>query len=277
MRSIYPKIDHKLHGLHALKKYIEKYKGLEVVFTELDENYNFSFEDDIRTICDILPNLKEITIHPPHNLYDLEWIALKDKNIVLDQLERVCSLSLELRIKINIIYHVEWTFEKYQKAMMPLLREMVNKVKGHNTLILLENMYANLETTCGVIHICKFIGDPQLKVCLDLCHISCLAHIYNVDTGLFIKTYLDPKECSKYVHQVHFAEASDGDGYMEYDKTHSKKHQTRGNLIKDVELLYAYGLYDSIFVTDIREDNSNNRRDEIHEIDSLEDIYKMMK
>lgn len=277
MRSIYPKLDHGLHGLHALKKYIEKYKGVEIQFLEFNDDYTFDFEEDIRTVYDLFPNIKEITIHPPLYPYCLEMILLKDPQIVIGQLEKVKELASTLEIQINILYHVDFTFSATQKVLMPYIKNLVNVIKGYNVNILLENGYTNLETSCSVIEICKFIGDPQLKVCLDICHIHCLAHIYKTDIKTFMKKYLTKKDCIKYVHQVHFCYTAEEDGYINLKKTHGKKHPTRGSLLTDLELLYQYGLYESIFVTEINEDDYSSRKDEVWEIDTMEDIYKMIK
>ena len=44
-----------------------------------------------------------------------------------------------------------------------------------------------------------------------------------------------------------------------------------------MELLYTYGMYDSIFVTAIREDNYGERQDQMNEIENMESIYDVVR
>lgn len=275
MKKIYPKIDASFQGLHKLKKYIEKYRGVEIQILE-EENGFFSMEEEIRTLMDLCPNTEEITIHTPLDHYDLEMILLKDKNIVLEQLEVIKSLSMEYSIHINLLYHTSWTFKEHQKYTIPYLQEILFSMKGFPVTFLLENVYTNLEKECTVLKLCKFIGDPQLRVCLDLCHIYCLAHIFKEPIEVFMEKYLKKKDLQKYVKQIHFASTREEDGYKDHDRTHSTKHDTIGEMVKDVELLYSYGLYDGSFVTEIREEDFRSREDQVWEIETLEDIDKMI-
>lgn len=276
MKNIYPKIDSHFNGLHKLKKYIEKYRGVEIQILR-EENGFFSMEEEIHTLMDLCPNTEEVTIHTPLEQYDLEMILFKDKNIVLNQLETAKILAMEYKIHINLLYHTTWNFKEHQKYTIPLLQEILFSIKGFPVTLLLENTYRNLETECTPLKLCKFLGDKQLGVCLDLCHIYCLAHIYDENIQEFMKHYLKKTDCTKYVKQIHFASTREKDGYRNHDATHSLCHETIGEMVSDVELLYSYGLYNSNFVTEIREKNYSQREDQIKEIETLEDIYKMIQ
>lgn len=276
MRAIYPKIDDKLKGIHALRKYINKYKGIELQIINYDKNTGkFEFEEEIRTILNVLPNVKEIIIHPPTSFCNLEMFLALDKNIVIDLLDKIKDLSLETGIKINILFHLSWSFEISKQIVVPYLIEILDTIKGFNVQILLENVVFAKDFLCP-LNICKLIGSNQLKMCLDICHVHCYANMMDLDINNLLKENLDKKAASKYIYSIHFSKALNNDGYKDL-KTHGRMHDTKGSLIEDVELLYQYGMYDSIFVPEIAEDNYENREEQIEEIKSLEDIYLLMK
>lgn len=277
MKSIYPKVDSHFRGIRNLKKYIDKYKGVEVQVTSIDENGTFCSSEFLRSLCNICPNLKEITIHTPSKDYDLEMVLYRDKNIIFEQLTEIKELSQELGIRINLLYHTRWNLSVHKECTILHLKELLSFIKGYNVSILLENSYMNLERECNALKLCKFMGDFQLKTCINLSHICCLANIYRVPVSEFISKYLKKEECIKYVHQVHFSHTANEDGYRDYNKTHAVAHETLGDLVKDMELLYAYGMYDCIFVTNIREQNYDERKDQVMEIENMEDIYMMLK
>lgn len=277
MRKIYPKIDSEFRGMHVLKKYIEKYKGVELQIQEVDVNHSFLCTDLIETLLLFCPNVREVTIHTPLEDYDLEMILLYDKNILLNQLAELKELALMHDLRINLLYHTSWELETHQKYTITLLQEVLSSIKGFPVYLMIENVYANLEKKCNILRLCKFMGDSQLIGCLDLCHLYCLAHIYKTDIDSFLDTYLTKEECSKYIHQIHFSYTANEDGYKDHKWTHSVMHPTISEMVRDVEFLYKYGMYDKNFVTEIREKDYNTRKDQIKEIDTLEDIYKMIK
>ncbi|MDD3341889.1 MAG: hypothetical protein PHN72_06875 [Bacilli bacterium] len=272
MQGIYPKIDVHLKGIHTLKKCIDKYKGLELQCIDFDKQTGyFYFEEEVKTMEHLFPNLKEITIHPPTEFCDLEMFCCQKEDTLLEIIEQIKTLSEELDIHINLVLHTHWNLNKHQMLTVPTLQKVLNSIKGYNVYILLENMRLIEEEKCTVLDLCKFMGDAQLKVCLDITHIKQNALFKKMEFNEYIKSYLCAKECTKYVHQVHFA----APGGM--SMTEGIMHQSRKELIDDVELLYAYGMYACPFVTAIYEENIDERKDQLQEIDALEDIYKLMQ
>ena len=71
--NIYPKTSKNFEGLDKLLPYVEKYKGIEIQF--FDENgimSDFDIESAINELMKRVPDLKEVTIHPPLCNYDFE-------------------------------------------------------------------------------------------------------------------------------------------------------------------------------------------------------------
>lgn len=276
MRAIYPKIDDKLKGIHALRKYINKYKGVEIQITNYDKlNGTFEFEEQIRTLLEVFPNLKEIIIHTPVPFCYIEMYIAKDKEVLFNIIEKIKTLTLELGIKIDLLFHVNWDIELEKMIVVPILVDIINNIKGFNIEILLENVIFTNDFLCP-LKICKLIGSSQLKVCLDICHVHCYSNMMNLDINNLLKKELNKKDASKYVYSIHFSKALNNDGFKD-KKTHGRMHDTRNSLIKDVELLYEYGMYESIFVPEINEENYETRECQIEEINNLEDIYLLMK
>lgn len=281
MKNIYPKIDSKLHGIHALKKYIDKYKGLELQILSLEEGTSFSFEEEIRTLYDLFPNLKEVTVHPPLSFCALEEQLYQKEENVLKNLETACLLSEELGIQINMLYHINWSLEKYKKLCLLSIKKMLNQIRGYNVYIVLENNYA-IESNnpkgnrCVPLELCKLFGEKKLKVCLDLCHTHVSANIRKESIEEYMNTYLTKEDASKYVYQIHFSYVKNKDGYKD-PKTHGVIHETRKELIEDIELLYKFGMYNCNFITEIKEEDYDTRKDQIKEIEILEDILEVMK
>ncbi len=276
MKSIYPKIDSLFTGIHKLKKYIDKYQGVEIQIMEIDEDASFLSEDILHTLYSVCSTIKEVTLRAPLHYYNLEMVLCKDKNIILNQLAEIRKLSKDLNIHINLLYRTDWSVEAHKECTLLLLREFLSFIKGYDICILLENSYKGLEKECSVLKLCKLMGDPQLKVCLDLSHIYCLANIYQKNMQEFMPIYLNREDCMKYVHQVHFSYTPVCNGH-EFDKRHSVVHPTLKEMISDMELLYAYGMYDSIFVPSIREYNYIERKDQITEIENMESIYDVVR
>lgn len=85
--KIYPKTSSSFEGLDKLMPYVDKDKGIELQFFNENGNMSrFEIEDVIERLMSKIPDLKEITIHPPLELYEIECIISKDINIIKEQL-----------------------------------------------------------------------------------------------------------------------------------------------------------------------------------------------
>lgn len=83
--------------------------------------------------------------------------------------------------------------------------------------MLIENLYMILDekAECSALEICKFIDHPNLKACIDTTHVHCKANMYKKDFNTMIHEEFNKEDCEKYVRQIHFASALNGDGYIE--------------------------------------------------------------
>ena len=145
-------------------------------------------------------------------------------------------------------------------------------VEGTKVNILIENIHTLTQRNCcTVFEICKIINSNNLKVCLDICHLHCMANLFKENFDLFLDKYIDKELAYKNVYQIHFSATKNNDGYIE-KKTHGVKHDTIEELIGDYNVLKKFNLTDRIIVTEIAEENYMDRNDQKFEIGLLEKI-----
>lgn len=272
--NIYPKIDERLTGLEALKEYIEISNGIEIQFFHNDgiwENYNIV--PVIENLMQLMPNLKEITIHTPLENYDIELIALKDIELIKTKIKDTISLSNKYNIKINLLYHVTWPIEMMEQGAIEKIEELVQMLKNTNVNLLIENLYAIEEHNhkCTVLEICKRIDNEHLKVCLDICHIHCMANIFKLNFDEYLSEYIDRNLAEKYIYQIHFSATKDNDGFIKKG-THGRKHDSLTELMEDYKILQDYNITNTNIITEISEEDYSSRKDQIYEIELLKNI-----
>ena len=170
------------------------------------------------------------------------------------------------------MYHTQWCFEKHRELTLDKLRELLKIIEGRkNVLFLLENLYMFDETECAVFKIAEYINHPNLKVCFDNCHMYCKNNINKSNIEDYIKKYLNPDLCKKYIYQVHFSYTANNDGYV-VRKTHGRVHRNIDELEYDYNLLKEYNMGDCNYITEVSEDDYDNREDQINEIEMLEKV-----
>lgn len=271
--NIYPKTCRNFAGLENLMPYIEKYKGVELQF--FDENgimAPFEFRSVIDSIMQKIPDLKEITIHPPLNHYDIECVIAKDINIIKNQLKIMVELSKRYGIKLNIVYHTLIDFNNHKELTLDKIWELLEILKGSDVRILIENIFMFFEDKCTAYQIAEYFDSPNLRVCFDICHLYCRANIYKESVYECAKKYLDPELCKKYTYQVHFSYTANNDGYIDH-KTHGRGHNNIEDLKRDCELLKEYNMDKCNYVTEISEDDYSTRKDQIKDIEMLYELF----
>ena len=270
--KIYPKTNEKLEGLEKFEETINKYRGIEIQYFQKsdDELVDFQIEEPIKRILKKFPNIEEITIHPPLCNYELEIVLLKDKNIFLKQIKEIVKLSKKYKIKINIVEHTRLLMSQARLSIIPVLEKSKKIMKNTNTKILFENIYMMEEQqNCSVIELCEYLNSENIKVCIDMCHLYCQAHIYKKNIEEFLERYLNKEKCERQVYQIHFAYTANDDGYIDRT-THAIMHPNVEALSYDKQLLYKYGMKDCNWVTEVSEKDYISRKDEIEEIKMLE-------
>ena len=43
------------------------------------------------------------------------------------------------------------------------------------------------QTNCTVLALCEYLNNEHLKVCMDICHLYCQAHIYKYNIEEFLQ------------------------------------------------------------------------------------------
>lgn len=272
--KIYPKVDERLNGLNALRKYVEDSKGIELQFFHNNGIWGkYDIIPAVEKLMEEIPNLKEITIHPPLSNYDIELIALKDINLIKTKIIDAINLSNKYNIKINLLYHVTWTIEMMEQGAIEKIEELVQMLQNTKVNLLIENMYAITEHNhaCTVLEICKRIDNEHLKVCLDICHLHCTANIFKLDFNLFLEEYIDKPLAEKHIYQIHFADTKNNDGFINED-THGRKHDSLQELLEDYKILQDYNLTKTNIITEISEEDYVSRDDQKYEIELLKMI-----
>lgn len=272
--NIYPKLDKNLNGLKELEKYIKEYKGVELQFFHEDGVWGkYDFNTAINTLMKKIPSIKEITIHPPLDDYDIELVVLKDRKILETKIEEALKISEQYNIKINLLYHVGWTMKMMEQGAIEIIEKSLNLLKETNVNIILENTFGMNEykQKCTVIEVCKKINNPHLKACIDVCHLHCMANIFKMNFDSFMKSYIEKDQASKYVYQIHFSDTKSNDGYINKEN-HGRKHDSLSETLQDYNILKLYNMTNANIITEISENNYNTRKDQAGEIKLLEKI-----
>lgn len=271
--KIHPKTNEYLEGIEAMSQYIEQEKGIEIQYfhKNKDELVDFEAEKPIRELMEKFPNLEEITVHPPLAYYDIELLLYRKKDLLYSELQQLIDLSNEYGIKINIIYHTLSTIQSHRLTTLEDIKDIGNFLKGTKVTILLENLFMmNEKNTCTVLDLCEEVDSPNIKACIDICHIYCQATTWHTPMKEFIKGYLDKGKCQKYVAHIHFSETKNDDGYLDR-KTHGRSHDTIEKLFEDADILREYGMTseDINWVTEVSEEDYKLRPDQISELEGL--------
>ena len=273
---IYPKTNEYLGGLDALKPYINE--GIEIQFLKFD-NWEDSIEETLKRAKEEIPTLQEIIIHPPIRS-DFNFEALAFSNLEREKkiVNNLVELSEELHIKIQLLYHTFWTCLCWKNSgVVEKMEELLSCIENTKVSLLIENMYPMVEhqetEKCSVLDIAKTINNEHLKVCLDICHMHCLANIFKLNFDDFIENYLDKEEAQKYIFQIHFAGTLKNDGFIDH-KTHGRVHDSVESFEKDYEVLRRCGIENKVIVPEVSEENYDTRVDQIEEIKMLLKIHQ---
>ena len=267
---IYPKTSENLQGLEYLKEYVEKYKGLEIQLLSFEQTQKITY-DVLKEIKKQIQNLEEVTIHLPlREDYNFEALAFSKLEVEKERLKMLCEASKELNLKINLLYHTRWNYFSWNNSgAIDRMKELLEVIQNTKVNILIENIYAIVERKeCAVLKVAKNIDNEHLKVCLDTCHLHCVANMFKMSINEYLSTYLNKEDCSKYIHQIHFAGTLNEDGYID-KKTHGRVHDSKESFEEDYKILKQFGIEDKIIVTEVSEDDYSTRKDQIKEIKML--------
>ena len=269
--KIYPKANEYLEGIEEFEKTLKEYTGIEIQYFKKSDKelVDFKIEKPIEQILERYPYIEEITIHPPLCEYELEIVLLKDKNIFLNQIKTIVRLSKKYNIKINIVEHTRLLMSQAKLTILPVLEKAKKIMKNTNTKIVFENIYMMEEQeNCSVIELCEYLNSENMKVCIDMCHLYCQAHIYKKKIEEFLEKYLNKEKCQRQVYQIHFAYTANEDGYIDRT-THAIMHPNEETLYYDAKLLCQYGMGDCNWITEVSEKDYSTRKDQVNEIKML--------
>ena len=173
-------------------------------------------------------------------------------------------------MKLNLLYHTRWDYISWSNSgAIDRMKELIEVVQNSNVNVLIENIYAIVERKeCSVLKVAKSIDNKHLKVCLDICHLHCVANMFKISLSEYLSTYLNKEDCTKYIQQIHFAGTLNDDGVVD-KKTHGRMHDSLESFEEDYNILKQFGIEDKIIVTEVSEDDYSTRKDQIEEIKML--------
>ena len=267
---IYPKTSENLEGLEYLKKYVEEYKGIEIQLLSYEQTKQITYKF-LKQLKDQIPQLVEVTIHLPlREDFNFEALAFSKLDLEKERLKMLCEASREFNLKLNLLYHTRWNYISWSNSgAIDRMKELLEIIQNSNVNILIENIYALVERTeCTVLKVAKAIDNKHLKVCLDICHLHCVANMFKISLNEYLSTYLNKEDSQKYIQQIHFAGTLNEDGYID-KKTHGRVHDSWESFEEDYNILKQFGIEDRIIVAEVSEDDYSTRIDQIKEIEML--------
>ena len=267
---IYPKTSESLQGLKYLKEFVEKCRGIEVQLLSFEETQKITY-DVINELKKQIPNIEEVTIHLPiREDFNFEALSFSKLEAEKERLKMLSEISQEYNLKINLLYHTRWNYFSWSNSgAIDRMKELLEIVQNTDVNILIENIYAIVERKeCSVLKVAKKINNEHLKVCLDICHLHCVANMFKMPLNEYLSTYLNKEDCSRYIQQIHFAGTLNNDGVVD-KKTHGRVHDSWESFEEDYNILKQFGIEDKIIVTEVSEDDYSTRKDQIEEIKIL--------
>ena len=267
---IYPKTSENLEGLEYLKRYAEEYRGIEIQLLSYEQTQQITY-NVIKQLKSQIPQLEEVTIHLPiREDFNFEALAFSKINFEKERLKMLCEASQEFNMKLNLLYHTRWNYISWNNSgAIDRMKELLEVIQNTNVNILIENIYAIVERKeCSVLKVAKQIDNEHLKVCLDTCHLHCVANMFKISLNEYLNTYLNKEDCMKYIQQIHFAGTLNNDGVID-KKTHGRMHDSWESFEEDYNVLKRFGIENKIIVTEVSEDDYSTRKDQIEEIKML--------
>ena len=267
---IYPKTSENLEGLEYLKRYAEKYRGIEIQLLSYEQTQQITY-NVIKQLKSQIPQLEEVTIHLPiREDFNFEALAFSKINFEKERLKMLCEASQEFNMKLNLLYHTRWNYISWSNSgAIDRMKELLEVIQNTKVNILIENIYAIVERKeCSVLKVAKQIDNEHLKVCLDTCHLHCVANMFKISLNEYLNTYLNKEDCKKYIQQIHFAGTLNNDGVID-KKTHGRMHDSWKSFEEDYNVLKQFGIENKIIVTEVSEDDYSTRKDQIEEIKML--------
>ena len=267
---IYPKTSENLEGLEYLKRYAEKYRGIEIQLLSYEQTQQITY-NVIKQLKSQIPQLEEVTIHLPiREDFNFEALAFSKINFEKERLKMLCEASQEFNMKLNLLYHTRWNYISWSNSgAIDRMKELLEVIQNTKVNILIENIYAIVERKeCSVLKVAKQIDNEHLKVCLDTCHLHCVANMFKISLNEYLNTYLNKEDCKKYIQQIHFAGTLNNDGVVD-KKTHGRMHDSWESFEEDYNVLKQFGIENRIIVTEVSEDDYSTRKDQVEEIKML--------
>ena len=267
---IYPKTCENLNGFEFLKRYVEKDKGIEIQLLSYEQTQKKTY-NVIKQLKSQIPQLEEVIIHLPiREDFNFEALAFSKINFEKERLKMLCEASQEFNLKLNLLYHTRWNYISWSNSgAIDRMKELLEVIQNTNVNILIENIYAIVERKeCSVLKVAKQIDNEHLKVCLDTCHLHCVANMFKISLNEYLNTYLNKEDCKKYIQQIHFAGTLNNDGVVD-KKTHGRMHDSWESFEEDYNVLKRFGIENKIIVTEVSEDDYSTRKDQIEEIKML--------
>lgn len=274
MLRIYPKVDDEC-GIASVRRFIKDGVEIQMTSTEIER-----VEETINKLMLTEPEIKEITIHSPMVMCDIELnFDSTDRMRFMFKLFKVSTyLSKLYSIRINVLYHCKNDYAYFQhKNQLWNFRRLSNMLKGTRVYLMLENDVSFKKTRTGkepVISTINMLRDSRIVMCFDICHAHATINTLNrsgEDVELLDMFY--DSNLNNIVRQVHFSATLDNDGYIDMS-THGRVHPTIEDLQEDLDILKKLNIKKANIVTEIIDKDYNTRVDQVQELEFFEQLKR---
>ena len=272
MLNIMPKIDENQYiGEQEFLKYIDDRLEIQL----LHENYMVGFES-VKYIISRLPNLKYVTLHLPERYVDIGFLhsCYRYEVQFIKLIVECIKFTSDKDLYIDILFHGRMNYTAFEDiGGIEFLKYITYLVRDTKVGFLIEN---SLFDTCissyekdTVVRILDAVKSDKLSMCLDICHLQASESYMQSDFEL-------SKEQKKRIKNIHFSMTVENDGYRDKARTHGRVHDSLESLKKDLKYLEDKGikLKKVNLVTEINEEDYQNRPDMIKELELFEQLKK---
>lgn len=247
---------------------VEKIKDTRAIeFQLMEESYSKEVNRGI-LLARRLPKLTDICFHLPLSQCNILVVMASETLLsrLINLLENLASVHEVYGYHTQVILHGSCTLKEFEDVGgLSKLQALCSRFAGRGITILLEN---------GTVDVGRWENNlvrtlfpttlPMLEPCYDVCHDKISRRILG-DLGVL------PDSFMKAVHHIHFADAINGDGYIDKKATHGRMHWSQSEVNADLNYLVRRGvnLREARIVAEISEEDYVSRPDMFREIEML--------
>ena len=267
-KIVVPKLSEDISQAKNIDGFIQDKLEIQLMQTDMS-TYPITF----RKWVSAYPRIKTYILHIPFLFVSIASInsSRKLREEFDEFVANMIKESFFLNKEIYILFHIDIKTEILEKTgAINYIEHLIRMVENTNVSFLGENSIFTLENRAKdggpFYQVVKRINSNKLRCCFDICHST-------VNQLMFGKDYDLAADIGKYTKSIHFSSTLNNDGWRD-KKTHGRAHKNKGTLIADLLFLEEKGfdLENTFLVTEINEEDYNNRPDLLKELTNIKEI-----